>query len=88
MKASAWIVMGVLLAGAGCKKGNEDLKKKVTAVRDRAVACKDARCAAAATEEYVSLTKDLSGLSDADAQFFADMGTEIRTIEVRLEAAH
>jgi hypothetical protein len=89
MKAAAWIVsLAIVIGGMGCKKGNEDLKKKVTAIRDKALSCTDAKCASAASEEYISLTKDLSGLSDEDAKFFGDVGAEIRMMELKLESVH
>ncbi|MGE3458443.1 MAG: hypothetical protein AB7O24_25220 [Kofleriaceae bacterium] len=87
MRVTSLVMLGIAVLGPGCKKGNDDVKKKVTAVRDKALACKDSRCAAAASEEFISLTKDLGGLSEADAKFVGDIGTEIRTLEVKLESA-
>jgi phage shock protein A len=88
MRATTWILsLGLLLGAAGCKKGNDDLKKKVTALRDKSLACKDAACVQAASNEYIELTKDLSGLSESDAKFFDEVGTEILQRAAQAESA-
>ncbi len=85
MKTAVWLVcLGVVLGGLGCKKGHDDVKKQAIAIRDKALACKDAKCASSASDEYVALTKDLSGLSDADAKLIGDIAIEIRTHETKL----
>ena len=79
-----WL-MCALACGCG-KQDSDNLKNKVLAIRDQARACKDKACVSAKVEAYVDLTKDLSNLSDADSKFFGDLGAEIRTLEVKLDA--
>lgn len=49
-----WLVCALVAC-----KGGETLKTKATAIRDRALACKDVECVKAATVEFTALTKDV-----------------------------